>query len=102
MLGGDLGHPNVGSQGVPVTVGSHAGLDLGQQLQQIIRGELRRMLEVGAHVLIGLPTALKRTYFCVQIFRKCFLSTLGVSLEEKKRDEMLPKRQFTVGKPCDS
>ena len=34
------------SQGVSVPPGSLAGLDLGQQLQQIVRGELRRMLEV--------------------------------------------------------
>ena len=49
LLGGDPGHtvPGVGSQGVSAPLGNQAGAELGQQLQQIIRGELRRMLEVG-------------------------------------------------------
>ena len=40
LLGGDPGHTMPG-------VENQAGQELGQQLQHIIRGELRRMLEVG-------------------------------------------------------
>ena len=59
LLGGDPGHtqPGVASQGLSAPSGNLAGLDLGQQLQQIVRGELRRMLEVNVNLLARLYRA---------------------------------------------